>query len=170
MNNRTSCLLIRDGVPGGEVLLGLKKRGFGTGKYSGFGGKVEDGETIAAAAVRELEEEASIRVDERDLRPVGHMTFLFPNRPAWNQTVHVFLVREWRGDPLESGEMKPVWFRINELPFKEMWQDAFHWLPDALEGKKLRMRFVFADDNENVRSVHREAFLDGHAHGGRRTS
>ena len=39
------------------MLLGMKKRGFGTGKWNGFGGKVEVGETVADAAQRELEEE-----------------------------------------------------------------------------------------------------------------
>lgn len=39
----------------GRVLLGMKKRGFGMGKYNGFGGKVEPGESIEAAAlVRQL--------------------------------------------------------------------------------------------------------------------
>ena len=33
-----------------EVLLGMKKRGFGVGKWNGFGGKVEPGESIVAAA------------------------------------------------------------------------------------------------------------------------
>ena len=35
-----------------EILLGMKKRGFGTGKWNGFGGKIEAGETIEQAAVR----------------------------------------------------------------------------------------------------------------------
>jgi ADP-ribose pyrophosphatase YjhB (NUDIX family) len=38
----------------GRLLLGLKKRGFGTGYYNGFGGKVEVGETIQQAAYREV--------------------------------------------------------------------------------------------------------------------
>ena len=29
-----------------KVLLGMKKRGFGKGKWNGFGGKVEHGENI----------------------------------------------------------------------------------------------------------------------------
>ena len=37
---------------GSEVLLGLKKRGFGVGKWNGFGGKVEPGETISQGAKR----------------------------------------------------------------------------------------------------------------------
>ncbi len=36
----------------GKILLGMKKRGFGTGKFTGFGGKVEKGEEIIQAAIR----------------------------------------------------------------------------------------------------------------------
>jgi len=36
----------------GEILLGYKKRGFGAGKWNGFGGKVEIGETVEDAAKR----------------------------------------------------------------------------------------------------------------------
>lgn len=35
-----------------EILLGLKKRGFGKGKWNGFGGKIEPGETIMQGAIR----------------------------------------------------------------------------------------------------------------------
>lgn len=35
-----------------QILLGMKKRGFGQGKWNGFGGKIEQGETIAEGAVR----------------------------------------------------------------------------------------------------------------------
>lgn len=39
-------------VQPGKVLLGMKKRGFGAGKWNGFGGKVNPGETIEDAARR----------------------------------------------------------------------------------------------------------------------
>jgi len=35
-----------------SILLGYKKRGFGSGRWNGFGGKVEPGESIEEAAVR----------------------------------------------------------------------------------------------------------------------
>ena len=41
-----------------KILLGMKKRGHGVGKWNGFGGKVEKGETIEEAARRETKEEA----------------------------------------------------------------------------------------------------------------
>lgn len=35
-----------------RLLLGMKKRGFGVGRWNGFGGKVQPGETILEAAER----------------------------------------------------------------------------------------------------------------------
>ena len=55
------------GEPPQEVLLGRKKRGFGEGKIVGLGGKVEPGETLAQAAVREVLEESGIVVSEEHL-------------------------------------------------------------------------------------------------------
>lgn len=43
-----------------EVLLGLKRRGFGAGMYNGLGGKVGAGETVRECALRECLEEANI--------------------------------------------------------------------------------------------------------------
>ena len=55
----------------GEVLLGMKKRGFGEGKWNGFGGKVEAGETIVEAAAREVKEECGYVVKTEDLGEKG---------------------------------------------------------------------------------------------------
>jgi 8-oxo-dGTP pyrophosphatase MutT (NUDIX family) len=152
MQEATLCFLVR-GEPPREVLLGLKKTGFGAGKYAGFGGKIELGETVERAAVRELAEETGVEAAEARLRRVGHLTFLFPVKPAWNQVVHIFLVAEWDGDPAESVEMQPAWFALEVLPFERMWQDGAHWLPRVLAGQSIRARFTFEDDNETVREA-----------------
>jgi len=39
-----------------RILLGMKKRGFGAGWWNGFGGKVQQGETIEEAAKRSTTE------------------------------------------------------------------------------------------------------------------
>jgi 8-oxo-dGTP pyrophosphatase MutT (NUDIX family) len=54
----TLCLTKEDGM----ILLGMKKRGFGEGRWNGFGGKVEEGETIVEAAIREMKEESGLTV------------------------------------------------------------------------------------------------------------
>ena len=130
--------------------MGLKKVGFGAGKYAGFGGKVEKGETFEMAAKRELEEETSIKVSHDELDRVAHLTFLFPAKPEWSQTVYVFIANTWSGDPTQSNEMKPVWCRNDEIPFRQMWDDASYWLPSILNGDRIRARFIYRDDNQTV--------------------
>jgi 8-oxo-dGTP pyrophosphatase MutT (NUDIX family) len=145
MTDRTLCFLTR-GDPPDEVLLGLKKAGFGAGKYAGFGGGMEAGESIQAAAVRELAEETGIRLAESDLIKVGQLRFIFPYRPDWSQVVHVFRVKSWTGEPVESSEMRPAWFKISEVPYTSMWSDAPHWLPLILSGKRVSGRLVLKSD------------------------
>ena len=153
----TLCLLI-EGSPPERVLLGFKKIGFGAAKYTGFGGKVETGESVITAAARELEEETGIKVRESDLQYMGCLTFLFPAKPAWSQGVHVFLVTRWNGHPVESGEMVPTWFGVTEIPFEQMWQDGRHWLPRILAGERIRAEFTFKEDNETIDEVHVETW------------
>ena len=59
-----------------EVMLGMKKRGFGQGKYNGFGGKLEPNETVEEAAVRELEEESGVITEVNSLKKKGGVSHL----------------------------------------------------------------------------------------------
>lgn len=145
----TLCLLVR-GDPPTEVLLGLKKAGFGAGKYNGFGGKVKAGETIEAAAIREVEEEVGLVVSPKNLKSVGRLTFLFSASPAWDRVTTVFLARVWEGEPVESTEMRPVWFAVEDIPFEHMWQGDVHWIPRILAGERVRGCVTFGEDNETV--------------------
>ena len=149
MRDATLCLLVQKGAPA-KILLGYKKAGFGRGKYTGFGGKVEPGEDIKAAALREMREESGLQVCEGDFERVGRLNFLFPSQPDWSQVVHVFLGTAWKGELTESDEMRPAWFPVDDLPFESMWQDAVYWLPSILEGRRIQARFVFRSDNESI--------------------
>lgn len=149
----TLCFLTRerDGVR--QVLLGLKKTGFGRGKVVGLGGHVEQGETDEEAACREVQEEAGVVVRQEDLRDAGVVTFDFPSRPEWNMSTRLFVTARWSGEPAESAEILPEWFDVGALPVEQMWQDAAHWLPLVLNGSVLRLTVVLNPDNETVREV-----------------
>ncbi len=149
MREATLCLLVQ-GEPVEQVLLGFKKRGFGQGKFTGIGGKVEPGERVIAAALRELGEEIGVALSEAQLKPMGVITFHFPAKPAWDQKVHIFLVRNWESAPCEGDEMEPQWFQRDMLPFAQMWQDASYWLPLILANKSICATFIFNNDNETV--------------------
>jgi mutator protein MutT len=152
MIEATLCYLIRP-APVREVLLGLKKTGFGQGKYDGIGGKIEPGETPRQAAVREVGEEIGVRVDVADLVPAGDIQFLFPAEREMEHHVFLFLVWNWSGEPIETDEIRPAWFRVDALPWEEMWADAVHWLPGVLDGGAVRGEIAFNDDNETVAAV-----------------
>jgi 8-oxo-dGTP pyrophosphatase MutT (NUDIX family) len=130
-----------------EICLAMKKRGFGMNRWNGVGGKVNAGEeTIEEGALRETKEE--INVEAKNLTKVAELTFTFPHNPAWSQMVHVYTSEIWLGEPEESEEMKPKWYKQSEIPFKEMWPDDPFWLPFVLDGKLVKGSFSFADGDK----------------------
>ncbi len=148
--NRTTLILLVRGNPPTRVLLGYKKRGFGQGKYTGIGGKIEPGETVREAAAREMCEETRVVVSPNDLVDAGHVAFYFPARPDWNLSTRVFLGHKWKGEPTETREMRPVWFATDRLPFDAMWQDATYWYPHVLKNQRVSAAFTFSNDCETV--------------------
>lgn len=136
-----------------KILLGMKKRGFGAGRWNGFGGKVSEPETIEDAARRELREEVGVEV--QNLNKVGIIDFEFKGNPEILE-VHIFKSDDFSGEPTESEEMKPQWFHVDEIPFKEMWPDDIHWMPLFLAGKKFKGRFLFGESDSILEQELRE--------------
>ncbi|KAH8550479.1 NUDIX hydrolase domain-like protein [Umbelopsis sp. PMI_123] len=141
-----------------KILLGMKKRGFGQGRFNGFGGKLEKGETVVQGAHRELEEEAFVTTPE--LHRVGMLLFTFENDPTAME-VHVFYANKYDGEPKESEEMKPEWFSYNDIPYDVMWPDDKYWLPTMLQGKRFIGRYDFLEDqttiiNEELKTIETE--------------
>ncbi|MFS2031155.1 MULTISPECIES: 8-oxo-dGTP diphosphatase [unclassified Curtobacterium] len=142
--------LVRDGEQGPEVLLGEKRRGLGTGRLVGPGGKREPGESAVETAVREVAEEVGLRIDAADLEARGTLDYRFPYRPSWSQVSDVFVCRRWQGSPSGSDELEPRWIPVDAVPFEAMWDDAKYWLPGVLGGGSVRARFTFAEDDATV--------------------
>lgn len=131
----------------------MKKIGFGSGRYNGFGGKVETGETVEQAAIRELYEESKLKTN--NVQKVGEINFKFPHKPEWNRVVHFFQTKDWEGAPSETEEMAPEWFGINNIPYDKMWSSDSHWLPPVLQGKYVTGTIVFTE-NQTVKEKNLE--------------
>ena len=133
-------------VKGDEVLLGYKKQGIGIGRYNGFGGKVEIGETIEEAAQREIFEEANLTV--HNLLKVGVLNLSWDSKKDILE-VHLFKSTNFSGEVEESEEMRPEWFDMNKVPLDKMWSDDTYWWPLFLQNKKFVGNFVF-DKHDQV--------------------
>lgn len=142
---RTLLFLIKDD----QILLAMKKRGFGAGKWNGVGGKIEQGESIEDALIRECQEE--ICVTPLSWKKVAELDFIQDvETEPWHMYVHAYLSFEWEGEPLESEEMRPEWFTFSNIPYADMWDDDQHWLPKVLQGISVQGNFVFDEDDKLV--------------------
>lgn len=145
MKQLTLLFLVKDG----RVLLGMKKRGFGAGRWNGVGGKLDPGETVEQALVRECQEE--IGVTPKEFVKMAEIVFDEHHKGTREYMhVHVFVSAAWDGKPNETEEMAPKWFLTSGLPFKDMWPDDPYWLPQVLAGKRLNCTFVLDDRDQIV--------------------
>lgn len=122
----TLCLVRKDD----QVLLGMKKRGFGAGRWNGFGGKLEPGETVEEAVAREMQEESGVKL--LGMEKVGQFDFEFHDKLGHILEVHLFTSSDFEGELTET---------------EEMWADDRHWFPLFLEGKKFKGRFLFGEND-----------------------
>jgi mutator protein MutT len=128
-----------------KLLLALKKRGFGPGKWNGYGGKIEEGETIEQAAIRETKEESGVDIIKLERR--ASLTFSWFNNINRPIKCYVFMISEYSGQVIETEEMKPQWFEIDNLPYENMWDGDPYWLPHFLDGKTFTADFMLNDDD-----------------------
>jgi 8-oxo-dGTP diphosphatase len=136
-----------------EILLGLKVRGLGIGRLVGPGGKVLPGEDPAEAASREVSEEVGVTVLSQHLHHMATLTYPFRHRPENSQRSFVFTATEFSGVPAPSDELVPTWYRLEDIPWENMWDDAKFWLPRVLAGHCVEATFTIGTDDRVVDQV-----------------
>ena len=129
-------------IRGGQLLLILKKRGLGAGKFNGPGGRIDPGETPLQAAIREVQEE--VCVTPCGVREAGELWFQFVD--GHSILGHVFMASDFTGNLQETDEAAPFWVPLSEIPYHNMWADDRIWMPLALAGKPFVGRFLFDGD------------------------
>ncbi|XP_065066218.1 oxidized purine nucleoside triphosphate hydrolase-like isoform X2 [Rhopilema esculentum] len=137
-----------------KLLLGMKKRGFGKGRWNGFGGKVQEGERLLDAAKRETLEECCLHI--KDPKHLAKIIFEFKGETQLLE-VHLFICENFEGTPTETEEMQPRWFDLDKIPYDDMWPDDIFWYPLLFKKQHFEAYFLFEGHNiileKNIREV-----------------
>ncbi|MEK7596957.1 MAG: NUDIX domain-containing protein [Patescibacteria group bacterium] len=135
------------------VLLARKTRKIGVGLWNGWGGAVEEGETIRQTALREFRDESGLSAVSEDLKYSGMV--IFHNQKSdgrkFDVEVHMFLLHKWSGELKVNPEMaEPTFWPIQNLPFSEMMPSDKDWLPSVLNGKCVRGEVWHGQGQKNL--------------------
>jgi 8-oxo-dGTP diphosphatase len=143
----TICYIMKDG----KALLIRKEKGFGSGKLNAPGGKMKEGETPEACAIREVFEETSLALSR--LRRHGVLNFYFGKKDEPDWVVYAFSSTSFSGKLKRSSEGSLEWVDSDKLPFDEMWEDDRHWVPLLLKDKTFSGDFFFDEAGINFSAI-----------------
>lgn len=145
------CFLLQDD----EILLAQGNYRPGKITWNGISGFVEGKEKAEEAAVRELYEEIKVRAYEHDLTQVGVIHLFHLNADLTKEetlTMTVFICEKWQGEPRATEQVRPKWFDIAAIPYKDMFEDNETWLPKILAGDKVIVE-VISERNEQTQQT-----------------
>ncbi len=142
MLQTTLAVMIKDN----KIFLWEKKRGFAKWVLNWVWGKQEWSESIEDCMIRETKEE--IWVDILSMDKIWVLHFFFENKSDWNQSVHLYDIKSWEWEIIETEEIKPLWFDLDKIPYDKMWADDIYWLPRILDWEKF-VEYNFFFDWEN---------------------
>lgn len=132
--------------PEGRILLCMKKRWFWVGKWNWPGWKVDSWETVQEWAKRELLEETWIDIPVEKLEFKWVLHFFYDGKPDWNQDANTFVYKWYTWEFFETEEMLPKWYKIEEIPYDNMWEDDKFWLPVLISWEEFEFTFKFSED------------------------
>lgn len=139
----------------GEFLFGEKVKRVGKGRLNAPGGKVEAGETIAQATVRELEQEAGLHISPRYVLPRAVLdchTYEDGGVRAMRMFVSLIDTDQWGGRLASSKEMRNYsWITPEDIPYERLLPGDRLWLPKVLSRKCVRGEIRYASGEKKLR-------------------
>jgi ADP-ribose pyrophosphatase YjhB (NUDIX family) len=114
-----------------SIFLGKRKKDPWLGKFSGFGGRVRNGEGRVSAQIREFYEETGIPILPGELIRLGKIKLELSEK---KKILHIFIIKDWDGKFKETSEMIPHEFPLSAIPYDFMVKGDEIWIPLILDG------------------------------------
>jgi 8-oxo-dGTP diphosphatase len=112
------------------------------GKWNGLGGKFEAGESPEECVVREVWEEAGLKIRN----PKLHGLLMFPNFKEDDWYVFVFSASEFEGKLIDSPEGKLEWIPDEKLTSLNLWESDQIFFPWLEKDKFFSAKFIYQGD------------------------
>ena len=106
-------LIMRDN----KILMILRKNKPDAGNYNLVGGRMEEGETVKQAIIREAKEEVGLVLKEEDIEIVSSLHRICEG--GYNSIEYVLVVKNFEGEPQNLEPFvceKLVWWDLDNLP------------------------------------------------------
>ncbi len=81
------------------------------------------------------------------------MDFHFTDKAEWDQRVMVYRIDEFDGEPIETEEMKPEWFKLDQIPYSQMWAGDDQWIPNVVDNRNFTGEIDFSDNGQKVTRI-----------------
>ncbi|KUG24749.1 mutator mutt protein (7,8-dihydro-8-oxoguanine-triphosphatase) [hydrocarbon metagenome] len=119
-----------------------KENDYHEGKWNGLGGKFELGESPEDCAIRELKEEAGLKV--KNIIMKGFITFpLFDGKDDWH--VFLFVIDRFEGELIDSPEGELKWIDNDKLSEINLWEGDKIFIPWLFEDKFFSAKFNYEE-------------------------
>ncbi|KND49718.1 MAG: 8-oxo-dGTP diphosphatase / 2-hydroxy-dATP diphosphatase [Parcubacteria bacterium C7867-008] len=148
MKVATLAIIVKDG----KVLLGEKKKGeIGTGTLNGPGGKLDPGESVLECLIRETDEELGIELFPEYLKKVAIITFFAAGEPDFQ--VHVYRTDTFEGELVETADMIPNWYDIEDIPYDRMLGSDHMWFARAISGEPFNANVYYRERTKDFINI-----------------
>ncbi len=130
LKHGTVCFLKKDD----KYLLVLIEYGDSNRRWNGIGGMVNEHETFDDALIREIQEEVGVTIKIDHLKKMA----VIQENPDFH--LHIYICDAWEGElHIVDETIKQLqWFVPATIPYDAMWPDNKYWLPEVLEGRKIK--------------------------------
>lgn len=125
-----------------KILMILRKNKPDAGNYNLVGGRMEEGETVNQAIIREAKEEVGLTIQDSDIEVVSSLHRICDNG-TYNAIEFILIIKDFQGEPknLEPDFCEKLeWIDINNLP-----NNISPYAKTAIENYKKKIVFTEID-------------------------